>query len=116
MQQVILASVDYKTRVTNAAGPLRFTQYHDEFVISEFDRMPALDALLAGFVSSGTAKVSSAQHWVDGVRLWHNVHRAPWYGGSLLSHALSGVKKLAPASSHCALRPPVTYEHMEALL
>lgn len=116
MQQVILASVDHKTRITNAAGPLRFTQYCDEFAISELDRMPASDALLAAFVSSGAAKVGSAQHWVDGLRLWHDVHGAPWYGGPLLGRALTGVKKLAPASSHRAPRPPVTYEHMEALL
>lgn len=116
MQQVILASVDYKTRVTDAAGLLRFTQYCDEFNIPEISRMPASDALLAAFVSSGAAKVSSAQHWVDGLHLWHDVHGAPWNGGSLLDRALTGVRKLAPPRSHRSPRPPVTYEHMEALL
>ncbi|EIM85176.1 DNA breaking-rejoining enzyme [Stereum hirsutum FP-91666 SS1] len=116
MQQVILASVDPKTRVTNAAGLLRFTQYCDEFGISELDRMPASDALLAAFVSSGAAKVGSAQHWVDGLHLWHDVHGAPWHGGDLLRRALTGVRKLAPPSSHRPPRPPVTYEHLQALL
>lgn len=116
MEQVILASVDVRTRVVNASGLLRFTQYCDEFAIPEISRMPASDTLLAAFVSSGAAKVSSAQHWVDGLRLWHEVHGAPWLGGPLLARALTGVKKLAPASSHRLPRPPVTFEHMEALL
>lgn len=116
MQQVILASVDHKTRETNAAGLLRFTQYADEFEIPEISRMPASDALLAAFVSSGAAKVSSAQHWIDGLHLWHDVHGAPWQGGPLLARALTGVRKLAPSSSHRPPRPPVTYEHVLALL
>lgn len=77
IQQVILASVDHKTRETNATGLLCFTQYAGEFEIPEISRMPASDALLAAFVSSGAAKVSSAQHLVGGLCLWHDVHGAP---------------------------------------
>lgn len=47
--------------------------------------MPASEWLLAGFASSGTAKVGSALHWMDGIKLWHEIHGAFWHGGVELS-------------------------------
>lgn len=116
MQLVSLASVEWKTREVNAAGLLRFAQFCDKFRVTEIARMPASDALLAAFASSGAAKVGSAQHWIDGLHLWHDINGAPWRGGPLLDRALKGVKKLAPESSRRPPRPPVTYEHLVALL
>ncbi|KAI0054733.1 DNA breaking-rejoining enzyme [Artomyces pyxidatus] len=116
MCAVQVSSIDQSTRINYGAGLLRFTQYCDSLGISEWDRMPASDILLAGFVAAGAGRVASAQQWVSGLRLWHDVNGAPWLGDQALKRALAGVKKLAPSSSHRSPRPPVTFEHIRALL
>ncbi|KAI0037486.1 DNA breaking-rejoining enzyme [Auriscalpium vulgare] len=116
MRAVQISSVEVNTRSTYGAGLLRFTQYCDEFGISELARMPASDVLLAGFVSSGAGKVGSAQQWVSGLALWHRINGAPWLGSTGLQAALAGVKKNAPTSSKRPPRPPVTFQHITALL
>ncbi|KAI0308782.1 hypothetical protein OF83DRAFT_1073028, partial [Amylostereum chailletii] len=108
-------SVEPATRVGYAAGLLRFTQFCDEFGVGEEIRMPASDTLLAGFVACNAGKVASAQHWIDGLQLWHKVNGAPWCGGTQLAAALVGARKLAPSSSRREPRPPVSFEHLEAL-
>lgn len=115
MQIVKLASVEWKTLEGYGAGLLRFTQYCDALGISEEDRMPAPEWLLAGFASSGAAKVGSADHWIDGLKMWHEIHGAQWLGRVELGRVLTGVKKLAPPSSRRPQRPPVTFEHIDAL-
>ncbi|KAI0055422.1 DNA breaking-rejoining enzyme [Artomyces pyxidatus] len=116
VQDSVSPSIDQSTRVTYGAGLLRFTQYCDSFGIDEFARMPASDILLAGFVAAAAGRVSSAQQWISGLHLWHDINGAPWFGGPSLKRALAGVKKLAPAGSRRPPRPPVTFQHMCALL
>jgi hypothetical protein len=114
---VMLVSIEVKTRENYGAGLLRFHQYCDSRSIPESSRMPASDRLLASFIASWASKVASttAQNWLAGIHFWHNLHGAPWYGHSLLRTASAGLNKLVPDSSKRPRRPPVTLEHMHAL-
>ncbi|KIK46874.1 hypothetical protein CY34DRAFT_75127 [Suillus luteus UH-Slu-Lm8-n1] len=114
---VMLVSVEVKTRENYGAGLLRFHQFCDSRNIPEHHRMPAPDHLLASFVASWAGKVASttAQNWMAGLHFWHNLHGAPWHGKGLLRTATAGLAKVVPSSSKCPRRPPVTIEHMHAL-
>ncbi|KAG0694632.1 DNA breaking-rejoining enzyme [Suillus ampliporus] len=114
----MLASIETKTHKNYGAGLLRFHQYCDERKIPETHRMPAPEFLLASFISSWAGKVttSTAQNWLAGIHFWHTLHGAQWNGHSTLKSATSGLAKLVPASSKRPRRPPVTLEHMHALL
>ncbi|KAI0038177.1 DNA breaking-rejoining enzyme [Auriscalpium vulgare] len=116
LRAVQVHAVEPNTRTSYGAGLLRFTQYCDAHRISESDRMPASDLLLAAFVAGAAGKVASAQQWISGIKLWHKLNGAPWLGDGALQLAMKGVKKLAPESSRKPPRPPVTIEHMRALL
>lgn len=114
---VMLASIEVKTRENYGAGLLRFHQYCDSRRIPESLRMPAPDFLLASFVASWAGKVSGStvQNWLSGVHFWHNIHGASWNGRTLVRAATAGLGKVVPASSKKPRRPPVTLEHMHAL-
>jgi hypothetical protein len=114
---VMLVSIEIKTRENYGAGLLRFHQYCDSRHIPESQRMPASDFLLASFIASWAGKVAAttAQNWLAGLHFWHNLHGAPWFGHSILRSATAGLAKVVPESSKRPRRPPVTLEHMHAL-
>jgi hypothetical protein len=49
------------------------------------------------------------------VKAWHIIHNALWKGGLHLRYTLKDIKKLAPLSSSCEERPPVTKEMINQL-
>lgn len=114
---VMLISLEVKTRENYGAGLLRFHQFCDSRNISEHQRMPAPDFLLAAFIASWAGKVATTtvQNWLAGLHFWHNLHGAPWFGSSLLRSASAGLSKVVPDSSKRPRRPPVTLDHMHAL-
>jgi hypothetical protein len=114
---VMLISVEPKTRENYGAGLLRFHQFCDSRNIPEHRRMPAPDHLLASFIASWAGKVAAttAQNWMAGLHFWHNLHGAPWHRHGLLRTATAGLSKVIPDSSKRPRRPPVTLEHMHAL-
>ncbi|KAG1842573.1 DNA breaking-rejoining enzyme, partial [Suillus tomentosus] len=114
---VMLVSIEVKTRENYGAGLLRFHQYCDSRRIPENLRMPAPDHILASFIASWAGKVagSTVQNWLAGIHFWHNLHGAPWHGRTLVRTATSGLTKVVPPSSKRPRRPPVTLEHMHAL-
>ncbi|KAG1876018.1 hypothetical protein C8R48DRAFT_591924 [Suillus tomentosus] len=114
---VMLVSIEVKTRENYRAGLLRFHQYCDSRKIPENLHMPAPDHLLASFIASWAGKVagSTVQNWLAGIHFWHNIHGAPWNGRILLCMAVSGLTKVVPQSSKRLCRPPVTLDHMHAL-
>ncbi|KAJ3978537.1 hypothetical protein F5890DRAFT_1595856, partial [Lentinula detonsa] len=65
-----------------AAGLLRFSQFCDRMGVSEQDRMPASEVLISGFMGSYSGKCagSTMRAWLSGLRQWHILHGAPWYG------------------------------------
>ncbi|KIK48498.1 hypothetical protein CY34DRAFT_785608 [Suillus luteus UH-Slu-Lm8-n1] len=114
---VMLISIEVKTRENYGAGLLRFHQFCDSRHIPENKRMPAPDFLLASFIASWAGKVATttAQNWMAGLHFWHNLHGAPWHGSGLLRSATAGLSKVVPDSSKRPRRPPVTLDHMHAL-
>jgi len=80
--------------------------------------MPTPNHLLASFVTSWAGKVvsSTVQNWLMGSHFWHNIHGVPWHSQVLLCTATSGLTKVVPQSLKQPQRPPVTLEHMHALV
>lgn len=95
---IMLISIEVKTRENYGAGLLRFHQFCDTRNIPENRRMPAPDFLLASFIASWAGKVATttAQNWLAGVHFWHNLHGAPWHGSGLLRSATAGLSKMVP--------------------
>ncbi|KAG0695840.1 hypothetical protein DFH29DRAFT_1005068 [Suillus ampliporus] len=98
---VLLTSIEPKTRENYSAGLLRFHQFCDSQNIPESCRMPASDTLLALFVASWASKIATTTvgNWLSGLHFWHNLHGAPWNGHALLCMSTAGVNKLVPESS-----------------
>ncbi len=80
---VTLQALDPETRISYAAGLLRFTQFCDSWDISESARMPASSSLLVAFISqyAGFHDGPTFDLWLAGLRFWHILHHAPWFGG-----------------------------------
>lgn len=114
---VLLASVESKTRENYGSGLLRFHQFCDSLSITEDKRMPASETLLAAFIAhwAGKVAVTTADTWLAGLHFWHQFNNAPWHGNALLRRSKTGLSKIVPASSKRPRRPPVTIEHMHAL-
>lgn len=114
---VLLVSVEPKTRENYGSGLLRFHQFCDSLSVTEEQRMPASEILLAAFIAHWVGKVASttADTWLAGIHFWHQLNNAPWNGSSLLRRSKTGLSKLVPESSKRTRRPPVTLDHMHAL-
>jgi len=114
---MMLVSIEIKTRKNYGFGLLRFHQYCDSRRVPEKLCKPASDHLLASFVVSWAGKVASTtvQNWFAWLHFWHNLHGAPWNGHTLVCLATSGLSKLVPSLSKRPHHPPVTLEHMHAL-
>jgi hypothetical protein len=113
----MIRSLDQDTRSNYGAGLLRFTQFCDSINISEQDRMPASEALLAQFAAAhaGSASAKTLNNWLCGLQFWHVINGAPWSAASLLHHTRRGFSKMVPPSAHRAKRPPVTIEALSIL-
>src|SRR5882724_11655049 len=94
-----------------AASLIHFTKFCDDFHVPEETRMPAPETLLSTFISThaaGSVGLSTMKTWIEGLCLWHIINDTPWHGSSALSHTIKGAAKMAPLSSHCPKRDPVT--------
>jgi hypothetical protein len=114
---VMLLSVEVKTRENYGAGLLRFHQFCDANSIPEPDRLPASEYLLGAFIASWAGKVAetTADSWLAGLHFWHQYNGAAWHGHSILRRAKAGLAKIVPASSKRPRRPPVSIDHMHSL-
>jgi len=115
---VMLSSLDSKTRSNYGAGLLRFTQFCDQLCIPEKERCPASEVLISAFIASyaGRRSTDCINGWLAGLRFWHTYQGATWLGGSILRSVKKGVAKSVPESSHRKKCNPVTLEHMHCLL
>ena len=105
------------TKSTYAAGLLRFTQFCDKWDIAEEDRMPAKYPLLCAFIGEhkGLVAGGTVRSWMSGLRSWHIVHHAPWYGDDDWVK-LARVSANKEGTSHkLPLRSPISIEHLLAL-
>ena len=55
------------------------------------------------------------RQWIAGLKLWHCINEAPWYGGTELERAIQGASHFAPPSSFSTKRDPVTMLYLCAL-
>lgn len=118
LMEVMLSSLEPKTRSNYGAGLLRFNQFCDRLGITEHDRCPASEALLSAFIASFAGKRSSdcIKGWLAGLKFWHTFQGAPWHGDLMLSSVKKGVAKLVPPESRRDKSEPVTIEHLHCLL
>jgi hypothetical protein len=105
------------TKTTYAAGLKRFTQFCDEWDIDEEARMPAPYALLCAFIGEykGRHAGSTIRSWLSGLRSWHIVNHAPWYGDDDWVHLARTSANKEGTKHKRALRAPVSIEHLAAL-
>ncbi|KAJ8518023.1 hypothetical protein ONZ45_g4856 [Pleurotus djamor] len=118
LNEVVLASWSDQTKSNYGAGILRFNQFCEKERIPEQDRMPASPTLLAAFAADAAGSVSRSAilSWFSGLKAWHTMNGATWYGDDLfVSQAKQGASKMAPSLSRRPTRPPVTLEHIISL-
>ena len=105
------------TKSTYAAGVLRFNEFCNVWGVSEEARMPASPALLAAFVGQvrGRYAGGTVRTWLSGIRAWHVIHQAEWYGdhewvhNARVSANKEGIHFKRPP------RAPVSTEHLHTL-
>src|SRR5438309_2165855 len=70
------------TKITYAAGILRFNKFCNLWNVDEKARMPASPVLLMAFVGQvrGHYAGSTVCSWLAGIRAWHVMHQAQWHG------------------------------------
>ena len=115
--QVVHSSLAPATCSTYGAGLLRFNQFCDSWKINEQDRMPASAALLSAFVSQCTGAYSgkTVGSWLSGIRSWHILNRAPWYGDDEWVRLARITANKQGTAFKRPLRAPVSLEHLRAL-
>jgi hypothetical protein len=96
---------------------MRFTQFCDEWAIDEEARMPASYALLCAFIGEHKGKQSgnTIRSWLSGLRSWHVVNHAPWFGDDEWVHLAHTSANKEGTKHKKALRAPVSIEHLAAL-
>ena len=113
----ITGALAVSSQSTYAAGLLRFNQFCNRWEISEDARMPASYALLCAFIGNykGTTSGKTIKSWLSGIRAWHLINHAPWYGDDKWVQ-MARVSANKEGSRHKrALRAPVSTEHLLAL-
>ena len=105
------------TKSTYGAGPLRFTQFCDKWNISEEARMPADYALLCAFIGEykGRQSGNTIRSWLAGLRSWHVINHAPWYGDDDWVHLARTSANKEGTKHKLPLRAPVSIEHLSCL-
>jgi hypothetical protein len=114
---IMSRTVSPKTLGNYTAGLIQFTKFCDDLNISEQNRMPASELLLATFVTTpgaGTVAKGTMDQWILGLKLWHHINNTPWRGSRLLKRAVQGSAAIAPSSTE-AKRDPVTLQHLQCL-
>lgn len=102
------------TKGTYGAGILRFTQFCDKWSIPEAHRMPASWSLLCAFISAHRGKQAgnTIKTWMAGIRAWHIVNRAHWYGDDEWVSMCRTAAKRDGTRFKRPLRAPVSIEHL----
>jgi hypothetical protein len=118
LMEVMLSSLEPKTRSNYGASLLHFTQFCDLLAIPKNDRCPASEVLVLAFIASYAGKRSTEciNGWLAGLKFWHTFQGAPWLGGPMLCSVKKGVAKLVPDESHQDKSEPVTLKHLHCLL
>ncbi|KAJ3537651.1 hypothetical protein NMY22_g5509 [Coprinellus aureogranulatus] len=113
----VIGALAKSTRSTYAAGLLRFTQFCDQWGISEFERMPASYALLCAFIGvwKGRRSGNTIKSWLAGIRAWHILNHAPWCGNDEWVKMARTTANQEGTIFKRPLRAPVSVEHLITL-
>jgi len=115
--RTVQAALAPATKITYAAGILRFNEFCDLWNVDEEARMPASPALLAAFVGQvrGRYAGGTVRSWLAGIRAWHIMHQAQWHGDHewVQNARVSANKEGTPFKR--PLRAPVSMEHLHVL-
>ena len=103
--QVMLLSLEEKTRSNYGASLLCFTQFCNSHNISAFI------ALYTGLRSS-----DCINRWLSGIKWWHMFQGAEWNSRDMLTTVTKGIAKLVPTSPWQDKWEPITLECMHCLL
>ena len=105
------------SKITYAAGILRFNQFCDKYGINEEDCMPASYALLCAFVAEykGRQSGSTIKGWLSGIRSFHLVNHAPWNGDYEWVHFARTAANKEGTAHKRPLCAPVSIEHLACL-
>jgi hypothetical protein len=113
----ITGALATSSRSTYAAGLLRFNQFCDRWQISEGTCMPASYALLCAFIGNhkGATSGRTIKSWLSGIRAWHLINHAPWYGDDEWVQMARTSANREGSQHKRPLRAPVSIEHLLAL-
>ena len=96
------------SKITYAAGILRFNQFCDKYGINEEDRMPASYALLCAFIAE-------YKGWLSGIHSFRLVNHALWNCDDEWVHFACTAANKEGTAHKCPLRAPVSIEHLACL-
>lgn len=79
--------------------------------------MLALYALLCAFIGNFKGSISgkTIKSWLSGIRAWHLINHAPWYGNDKWAQLAQISANKEGLQHKCPLRAPVSIEHLLAL-
>ncbi len=79
--------------------------------------MPASYALLCAFIGQYKGQVggNAVKNWLSGIKAWHDVNGAPWYGHHRWVELARVSARKEGASHKRPLRAPVLIAHLKAL-
>jgi hypothetical protein len=105
------------THESYAAGLEWFTQYCDLHEIPKRTCMPAPYYSLAAFIAAHIGQVGggTVKSWMLGLKVWHDMHGAPWEGLDCWVELARRTTNKEGTSFACEQCSPVTIAHMVAL-
>ncbi|KIK73823.1 hypothetical protein PAXRUDRAFT_177402, partial [Paxillus rubicundulus Ve08.2h10] len=109
IKDVIAHAWAESTKESYGSGLLVFHVFYDAKSIPDSDRAPASSELISFFISSLTGQYSGGMvaNYLQGVRMWHIMHRLGWSNNDMEIEALLKVAvTLAPTSSKHKPREP----------
>lgn len=118
VQQVLGEAWAESTRIVYGSGLLAFHVMCDARNVSEEQRAPVSNVLIAAFIASlaGSYSASTIRNYVYGIRAWHLIHGAAWTRNQdELDSLLKGALQLAPKLSARAKRQPCTVQYLQAI-
>jgi hypothetical protein len=118
IREVLSEAYSDSTKVTYGTGLLVFHVYCDKKEISEPQRAPIGQTLLAGFISTliGDYSAQAIENYTYGLRAWHIIHRIPWkINRAELQTLFASAAKNQPPKSSKAQKPPCTLQDLVAI-
>ena len=99
------------------AGPLCFTQFCDNWHITEEACMPADYALLCTFIGKhkGLQSGNTICSWLAGICSWHIMNHAPWYGDDSWVHLAHMSANKEGTKHKLVLCAPISIKHLSCL-